>query len=136
MWPEKLPRGSSAEESKESPMCVASVATQFLSGEVPSLKLSSPRKQESPEACGLQVSLKAEPKDECKSKVGDQFGSLLKLQGACLVRCSSPPPVSFTLLRSSLHRFVHHRSGEVRGAHLMPVLSALAVEGTARGPLR
>ena len=63
-------------------MCVASMATQFFSGEVPSLKLSSPRKQESPEECGLRVSQKAiaEPEDECKGKVGDQFGSLLKLQ--------------------------------------------------------
>ena len=73
-------------------MCVASMATQFFAGEVPNLKLNSPRKDdESPENLGTMARrIMAEPEDQDMDEAGDGFAPLLKLEGGSLVRCLPP----------------------------------------------
>ena len=78
-------------------MCVASMATQFFAGEVPNLKLNSPRKDdESPEHLGTMARrIMAESEDQDMGETGDPFAPLLKLEGGSLVRCL--PPIENTV---------------------------------------
>jgi len=88
MWPEKVARHSNGQESKESPMCVASMATQFLNDVVPSLKLNSPRNEDAPNHASTQRA-KRNPSphdvDMGACVPYDRFAPLLELRGASLV---------------------------------------------------
>jgi hypothetical protein len=110
MWPEKVAKHSKGQESKESPMCVASMATQFLPGDVPSLKLNSPRNEDAPNEAASQSSKRNPSPQDVNMDASiddDRFAPLLKLQGTSLVRCPAcpclPSLVCFLLLRTAAH---------------------------------